>query len=119
MTKRNYCVISEHFAAHLKELRGTPVEKRWRRWLWLILLQLAIWGQPYSYNWLFKGNHNADMTLSENEFDTPGLEICPTRRQPQKTVFLDLRRYLSNFNVLLELCRLRDSTQRPHLSLNV
>jgi len=28
MTKRNYCVISEHFAAHLKELRGTPVEKR-------------------------------------------------------------------------------------------
>jgi len=31
MTARNYCVISEHFAAHLKELRGPPVEKRWIR----------------------------------------------------------------------------------------
>jgi len=29
MTKRNYCVISEHFAPHLKERRGPPVEKRW------------------------------------------------------------------------------------------
>jgi len=34
-TRRDYCVISEHFAAHLKELRGPPVgcgplvEKRW------------------------------------------------------------------------------------------
>ena len=27
-TRRNYCVISEHFAAHLKELRAPPVEKR-------------------------------------------------------------------------------------------
>jgi len=25
MTRRNYCVISEHFAHHLKELRGPPV----------------------------------------------------------------------------------------------
>jgi len=29
MTRRNYCVFLEHFAAHLKELRGLPVEKRW------------------------------------------------------------------------------------------
>jgi len=30
-TRRNYCVISEHFAAHLKELRGPPVERRWTK----------------------------------------------------------------------------------------
>jgi len=24
-----------------------------------------------SYNWLFEGKHNADMTLGENEFDIP------------------------------------------------
>jgi len=34
-TRRNYCVMSEHFAAHLNELRGPPVgrgppvEKPW------------------------------------------------------------------------------------------
>jgi len=28
MTRRNYCVILEHFAAQLKELRAPPVEKR-------------------------------------------------------------------------------------------
>ena len=27
-----------------------------------------------SYNWPFEGNHNADMALSENEFDTPAVE---------------------------------------------
>jgi len=26
-----------------------------------------------SYNWLFEGKHNADMALSENEFDTPAV----------------------------------------------
>jgi len=25
------------------------------------------------YNWPFEGNENADMALSENEFDTPAL----------------------------------------------
>jgi len=35
MTRHNYCVISEHFATHLQELRdppvgcAPPVEKRW------------------------------------------------------------------------------------------
>jgi len=24
-----------------------------------------------SYNWVFEGKHNADMALSENEFDNP------------------------------------------------
>jgi len=28
MTRRNYCVIWEHFAAHLKELRSPLVKKR-------------------------------------------------------------------------------------------
>jgi len=41
--------------------------------MWLILLQLALWGQLYSYHWPFEGNHNADMAFSENEFDTPAI----------------------------------------------
>jgi len=28
--------------------RGPQVPHPWRRWLWLILLKLALWGQPYS-----------------------------------------------------------------------
>ena len=38
------------------------------------MLQLVLWGQPYSYNWPFEGNHNADMALSEKGFGTPGLK---------------------------------------------
>lgn len=32
--------------------------------------------QSYSYNRPFEGSHNAEVALSENEFDTPALNEC-------------------------------------------